>query len=385
MTISAASLVPASTAAASVAIALMLASWFVSGRVVATLRAAAAQRVGQVMFVFLALLAVDTLYGPATWEESWSSLWAWRKLALGLIVLGLFAEETWKRRMLQAFLAVSAAGLIASCAGWLGLIPSKTGHAAGVVFTNHATQGMTFAVAVLCSLELARDAGPRLRNLLHAAALLFAGNVVFISTSRSAYVALVCVVLVWGLGRAGWRRLPLVTGALVMLVALAFGLSSTLRERVQQGVDEVRNYQSSPELTSAGIRMVFWKNTLDLVAERPLLGYGTGSFARTYRDRFVRAELGWRGLPAADPHNQYLFIAVENGLPGLAVFIAILMAALWEARGPGAYRGMARGVLLAWCVTSLFSSHFRTFPEGHLVWLLVGAMLACTPRKKSTA
>lgn len=380
MAIAAAALVPASTAAASVAVVLMLVSWIISGRAVATLRAAAAQRVGQAMLVFLALLAVDTIYGVATWEDSWRSLWSWRKLALGLIVLGLFAEETWKLRLLQAFLVVSAAGLVTSYIGWLGLIPSKPGQPAGVFFTNHATQGMTFAVAVLCCLELARDTGPRLRKLLQAAALLFAVNVVFISTSRSAYVALVCVMLVWGLGRVGWRRVPLVAGGLAVLVAMAFGLSSTLRDRIGQGIDEVRNYQSSPAVTSAGIRVVFWKNSLDLIAERPVFGYGTGGFAKAYGDRFAMPELGWRGLPTADPHNQYLFIAVENGLVGLAVFIAILVAAFREARGPGVYRGIVRGMLLAWCVSSLFNSHFRTFPEGHLIWLMVGAMLARVPR-----
>jgi len=383
MAIAAAAVVPASTAAASVAVVLMLVSWIISGRAVATLRAAAAQRVGQAVLVFLALLAVDTIYSVATWEDSWSSLWSWRKLALGLIVLGLFAEETWKLHLLKAFLVVSAAGSAASYVGWLGLIPSKTGHAAGVYFTNHATQGITFAVAVLCCLELGRHTGPRLRHLLQAGALLFAVNVVFISTSRSAYAALVCVVLVWSLGRVGWRRLPLVAGAVAVLVAMAFGLSSTLRDRVEQGIDEVRNYQSAPEVTSAGIRVVFWKNSLDLIAERPVLGYGTGSFAKAYGDRFVMPELGWRGWPATDPHNQYLFIAVENGLVGLVAFIAILVAAFREARGPGAYRGIVRGMLLAWCVSSLFNSHFRTFPEGHLIWMMVGAMLARVPRNDS--
>lgn len=379
MAISAAASAPVSTAATSVAVALMLASLLASGCVVETLRTAAAQRFGQALLVFLALLVADTLYSFAAWEESWSSLWSWRKLVLGLIVLGLFADETWKLRMLKAFLVVSAVGLMASFAGWLELIPSKTGHAAGVFFTNHATQGITFAVAALCCLELDRNAGPRLKNLLRLAALLFATNVVFISTSRSAYAALVCVALVWSLGRLGWRRLPLVAGVLAMLVVVVFSLSSTLRDRVEQGINEVRNYQSSPELTSAGVRVVFWKNTLDLVAERPALGYGTGSFAKAYSDRFAKPELGWRGWPTTDPHNQYLFIAVENGLLGLAVFVAILVAAFKEACGPGVYRGVVRGMLLAWCVSSLFNSHFRTFPEGHLIWLFAGAMLARVP------
>ena len=379
MAIAAAALVPASTAAASVAIVLMLVSWFASGRAVETLRASAAQRVGQAMLVFLALLLIDMLYGSATWAERWDSLWSWRKLVFGFIVLGFFAEELWKQRFLKAFVLVAAAGLILSFIAWLGVIPSKAGHQPGVLLTNHATQGITFAIAALCCLEWQRSAGHRLRMLLLAAALLFALNIVFISTSRSAYLALVCVALAWGGARLGWRRLPLVVGATAALVLVAYGLSSNLRERVQQGVNEVQAYQTAPAYTSAGVRTVFLINTLDLIKDRPLLGYGTGSFAREYNDRFAGPGQDWRGTPTGDPHNQYLFIAVENGLLGLAVFGVLLVVMFREARGAGAYHGIIRGVLLAWCATSLFNSHFRTFPEGHLIWLFAGAMLASSP------
>jgi O-antigen ligase len=381
MAIAAAALVPASTAAASVAIVLMLVSWFASGRAVETLRASAAQRVGQAMLVFLALLLIDMLYGSATWAERWDSLWSWRKLVFGFIVLGFFAEELWKQRFLKAFVLVAAAGLILSFIAWLGVIPSKAGHQPGVLLTNHATQGITFAIAALCCLELQQEAGRRDRMLLLAGALLFVLSVVFISTSRSAYLALMCIALVWGGARLGWRRLPLVVGATVVAALLAFSLSSTLRERVQQGVDEARAYQTAPAYTSAGVRVVFLMNTLDLVKDRPLLGYGTGSFARKYNQRFAGPGLDWRGMPTSDPHNQYLFIAVENGLLGLAVFVGLLAAMFWEARRADVYHVIIRGALLAWCVTSLFSSHFRTFPEGHLIWLFAGAMLAAAPSR----
>lgn len=379
--IAAAALIPASTAAASVAIALMIAAWLASGRALETMRLSASQRVGQALLVFFALLWLDVLYSPVPWSENWSSLWAWRKPVMGFIVLGLFVDEVWKLRLLKVFLAVSACGLAASSIGWLLQLPPKPGQALGVYFTNHATQGMTFAVAVLCCLELDRVAAPRWRQWLRVAALLFALNIVFISISRSAYAALVCVALVCGLNRLGWRRLPLVAAALALLVATAFGLSSTLRDRVQQGINEMRSYQLSPDMTSAGVRVVFWRNALTLAAEKPLLGHGTGSYAAAYRDRFVNPDLGWRGLPSTDPHNQYLFIAVENGLLGLVVFLGVLALAFREARGPGLYRGIVMGALLAWCLTSLFNSHFRTFPEGHLIWLLVGAMLAVAPAR----
>lgn len=377
LAIAAAALVPASTAAASVAIVFMLAAWLVSGRALHTLRASASQRMGQAILLFYAVLVLAMFYGAATWAERWGSLWSWRKMMLGFIILGFFAEELWKQRFLLAFVLVAAAGLMLSYLSALGVIPSRTDQP-GVLLTNHATQGMMFALAALCCLELRVTAG---RRLLLAAALLFTINIVFISTSRSAYLTLACVALAWGGARLGWRRLPLVAGAILTLAFLAFVVSPTLRDRVQQGIDEARVYQTAVEYTSAGVRMVFLVNTLELARDRPLQGYGTGSFAREYNKRFAGSDGDWRRTPTSDPHNQYLFIAVENGLLGLAAFIVVLVAVFYSARGAGMYGGVARAALLAWCMTSLFNSHFRTFPEGHLIWLLVGAMLAVAPAR----
>jgi putative Mn2+ efflux pump MntP len=33
-------------------------------------------------------------------------------------------------------------------------------------------------------------------------------------------------------------------------------------------------------------------------------------------------------------------------------------------------------MLLGWCATSLLSSHFKTFSEGHLLTFFLGVMLA---------
>jgi hypothetical protein len=40
------------------------------------------------------------------------------------------------------------------------------------------------------------------------------------------------------------------------------------------------------------------------------------------------------------------------------------------------YGYLGLSVLAAWCVTSLFSSHFSTFAEGRFIWLWLGVCLA---------
>jgi hypothetical protein len=42
----------------------------------------------------------------------------------------------------------------------------------------------------------------------------------------------------------------------------------------------------------------------------------------------------------------------------------------------GPARGIAVGMLLAWCATSMLSSHFQTFAAGHLLAFFLAAMLA---------
>jgi O-antigen ligase len=95
----------------------------------------------------------------------------------------------------------------------------------------------------------------------------------------------------------------------------------------------------------------------------------------------VRNQIGdqslqnWCARPAHDPHNQYLRVTVEAGVLGLLAFLGLIVGA---ARQPAAqpYRSCGLALLAAWSVTSLFNSHFQTFNEGHLIALLLGALLA---------
>ena len=49
-----------------------------------------------------------------------------------------------------------------------------------------------------------------------------------------------------------------------------------------------------------------------------------------------------------------------------------------RSRHPSAppFRTLGLALLAGWCATSLFSSHFQTFNEGHLIALLLGVFLA---------
>jgi O-antigen ligase len=45
------------------------------------------------------------------------------------------------------------------------------------------------------------------------------------------------------------------------------------------------------------------------------------------------------------------------------------------------YFHLGIGVLMAWCATSLFNSHFSTFTEGRFIYIWLGIMLASESNK----
>jgi len=158
----------------------------------------------------------------------------------------------------------------------------------------------------------------------------------------------------------------------VLVVILAS--SSVTRSRVEQAFNEIATVDRAPTPTSLGQRVSFVRHTLEMVADHPVFGIGTGGFVEAYRP-YVRDVKGWQGQDTGDPHNQYLKILAEQGIVGLAAFVYFLYCAFGSpARSP--YRELAVVVLLGWCATSLASSHFSTFNESRMLFFWLGAMLA---------
>lgn len=88
---------------------------------------------------------------------------------------------------------------------------------------------------------------------------------------------------------------------------------------------------------SADGRVFIWARCLDLIKERPLFGYGKYGFESNYMSAqaaFFRANPDSPYVMLADnvtqPFNEYLKLAVNYGLLGLSVAIALLVWIVWK-------------------------------------------------------
>lgn len=191
-----------------------------------------------------------------------------------------------------------------------------------------------------------------------------------VSMARSAWLAALIVVLVIVLGRLikrqNWLRiiLAVATVGLVAIVGAVIYLSTA--------ADINYTLLGFPALPSSlAARLLIWRATLDLIAERPILGFGLDTFGLAFFHVFPPQLVFYQGrdLVTDRAHNVFLQQAATTGLLGTAahlVLIATILLSLY--RGLRMVGGRDRVVLIA-VVTAVI---------GHLADLLFSIEVAST-------
>lgn len=201
-------------------------------------------------------------------------------------------------------------------------------------------------------------------------AVLWGGLV--LTLSQSSFAALVAGLLVLALLRFAPRRvLPVAAAAALAGVVLVVALPSLLRL-------DLGSADALDDATSGRYGLI--RGAVELAADRPVRGWGSGSFAEEYLGQGYGAT---RDAVAAS-HTIPLTVLAEQGIIGLAVYVALLWAAL--ARLLGHARGdPARAVVAAAFVAVVVHTWlYAAFLEDPVVWTLlaVGAVLARRRRSR---
>lgn len=320
------------------------------------------------------VLVAGVFYSIETFSVSGRFLWGWRKLLMVMMALAVFDELVWKQRSAWLLVLVVTICGIASYATFFTDVGVYK-YPPGIILRNHAAQGMFFSVAAFVAVMLLMfnvyESSIRRYTML-VSSLILVTNVIVITPGRSGYLAFLVLlaVAVFHLFK-GWKKWLLIVAVPALAISLLM-VSPVANQRINQAIDEALSYKSSEVYNSLGARMVMLENTKHMVLERPIFGFGTGGFERAYSKQ-IDDETGWRKFSTGDPHNQFLKIIVEHGVVGLIVFIGFI-ASFFMQKVDGPWKMIGGGVLLAWCATSLFSSHFSTFSEGRFILLWMGMM-----------
>ena len=246
----------------------------------------------------------------------------------------------------------------------IGLKPS--GRAAGLfVNPNGAGMAISFAAAFTLGLRACGQLGRGATALILAVAAV--GLLACASRGALAVVALVALVG-WFLeaarrsGRRPWARLGLVALTLAAIYpalqsgapALAGKLDRLGFENVDRLAEVVGALTGSPDelIDDDSHRLSLVEQSLPMIAEKPWLGWGTYNF-EVIDDRGA--------------HNQLLEVLGENGIVGLTIYVAFLLAlARAVLRAPKALRTPALLVAAAWLLHHFDCHNLVDYRNGML-------------------
>jgi O-antigen ligase len=185
-----------------------------------------------------------------------------------------------------------------------------------------------------------------------------------------------------GTGRGGPRPRP---AAVAIMVLLALGAAAWPRsgpEAEPPGVTSpaAQVLDRDRAASSLEARRQLWQVAWQGAGERPLLGWGAGSYARLWLLRRSTTN------GARDAHNLYLETLAELGTLGLALLLLVLSAPLWaavRARRQPLVRAAA-GAYVAYLVHAGFHWDWE-LPALTLASLVCAAVLLAAARKEGQA
>jgi O-antigen ligase len=358
----------------------MVVGWLASGNWRAKWDAVRSNPVVLAAIGLFALLVIGAAYGDGYPGEAATVLGKYRDLALIPIFALVLHDAAIRRLALRVFGGTLAVVLALSYLIESGLLPpgrpllGDPGNP--VVFKLHITHSILMAYGAFLFASLAIHAAARAERFAWSAlALLAAINVLFMVQGRTGYVVLAALICLYLYGRMKWRGLVLAVPLLAGLYVAAYYGSTGFRERTDRAVSEARAWErNTPTEESVGLRLEFAKNSLAIIADHPVLGVGTGGFSKAYADKVRNTA----SPPTRNPHNEYLLIAVQIGLTGVAVMLFLLWTQwrLAPRLASPIEASLARGLVLTIAVGSLFNSLLLDHAEGLFFAWLSGLLFA---------
>lgn len=338
--------------------------------------------VPRLLAAFVALYALQVLYSEDFSKGLQDVCFFFVPFSL---VYGLLRDVSWDRKLLTLVLWV--VGVEAVCfvligsVEWLSrslfwndqVIRSNEFHTyfrVNSVFWDPNIYGRYLALVAVLAMSALMWARER-RDLALLTTLVAVVWIGLVPTfSQSSFVALLAGLAVLAALKWSLRWTLVATAGLalagVLVVLLAGGAEKISTDRINIDTSGRAN------LVSGGIH---------LFAQRPVYGYGSGSFPKAYRQH-VRT----REVPVSVSHTEPITIAAEQGLLGLALYTALVLAALWTMAGGLARRlSVARAAVLATFVALLVHTMaYAGFFEDPITWVLLalGVSFAAADRRR---
>jgi O-antigen ligase len=192
--------------------------------------------------------------------------------------------------------------------------------------------------------------------------LLWAGLVP--SLSESSFAALAVGLVVLAALRWSWK--PVLGAALIAgAVSVAVAIAAPSAVGIETGSFDELNKSTSgrAELVRGG---------LEMARDRPVAGFGSGSFAERYRHR----EHLLSPRSPAESHTIPVTVAAEQGVIGLVAYVVLVLTAFAVVLRRVGHRAARAAVAAAFAALFVHTLVYASFLEDPMTWALLAAAVA---------
>ncbi len=323
---------PISTSAITMTAILVLVCWLIEGEFLEKWREIIASPICIAVFVYLVILLIGLC-----WTDDLHAGWGairkqWKIWLLPVFLTTIRWEHRW--RYVTAYIAGVTVTMLLIDLAWLDLL-----HYVRVVslqhlniISNNIVYTPMLALAIYLLLHQVLWGGikgiPRWFGLLLVGLMIFT---LFITIGRVGHVVffILMALLLFQYLRRNLLKAALLTLVLLPLVfTVAYRFSPVFHERMNLARLNITTFDRNQD-TSVGQRLVFWKNSWRIIRESPWLGVGTGGFVSAY----TQVHQKWSpAMPCTDdPHNQYIFAVVQQGILGLLGLLGLFFVQIQHA------------------------------------------------------
>lgn len=321
-------------------------------------------------------------------------------LALPVLWLLLRAPQDWLKQIQWSILTGALAGsamLIVTMKLWgREAVAEIGGRYNAVAFANMT---LLFGMMSLLSIRWGPSKPwPHFATGLKVLAFALSVWATWLSQTRSSWMLLPILALVFLLGLRGWSRRHKAYCALAVSVALVVSAAGLwhFSSRMQAVKTDLQDFATSTDRDSSlGIRLQLWRASIEMFKKSPVVGVGPSNFRKEL------AELETRGVVSrevvegfGEPHNDLLAALSGYGLLGLLSMLALYLVPAYiflrrVANDDRVIRvGAQLGLLfcLGYCAFSLTEMMFRNMRSVPTYSLIVVALIALTtPRSAGAA
>lgn len=314
-------------------------------------------------FLFIA----GVFYTPAPLEDALDFLKKYRVLLYIPIVMSLCREEDKiGKNILNAFFIGYFALLVNAYLVDFSLIPpnkfSVLRHGGGFL--------VIFAYLIIH--RILTESRGRLLWIGFFAVICY--DLFFILNTRTGWILFIALAFLFFVQYFSIKKQVLLSLSLILACVLIYQFSNTFNKEIHKTIENLKNYDVSAQnsATDLGVRLDWYQNSIELIKEKPVFGYGTGSFFNAQSEIIKGKET----IPATDPHNEFFLIGVQIGLVGVVFFLLVLIEPIIHSfrlikakLQSQAYALQAVVVFLA--VGCLFNSWLLTSIPSHIFAILL--------------